>query len=216
MPLYAIFLCSFSILIAGFIGIVRFKKISRVYHPFIYCIWIACLNELCGLILYECRLDSSLNNNIYMLCESMLIFLLFRNLGFLRKPSYIFHILILGFSIIWFIENFIIENIRSVNMLYNVVYSFIVVLLSLSCINRLMGSSTRTSKNATLLLCLAFILYFTLNVIIYSFWLYRMKLNFSFLLKVDEIAIYINLVANLMYALAVLWMPKKIPFLLPL
>ena len=216
MPsVYINFTCSLSILFAGFISVVRFNKINGIYFPVILCIWIASINELLSAVLYKFNCNSSLNNNIYMLCESILIPLQFKYLGLLRKPKYLFRFLSISFLLIWAIDNFFISSIFRFNVYFSILYSFIIILLSLSCMSRLIGTSGKNIRNSTFLLCLGFILYFTVTVLVYSFYLYGLGINQPFLLRVYAITIYVNLLTNLIYALAVLWMPKKIPFLLP-
>ncbi len=47
------------------------------------------------------------------------------------------------------------------------------------------------------------------------FWLYGLRFSKEFLMNVTTILIYINLFTNLVFALAVLWMPAKHRFSLP-
>jgi hypothetical protein len=57
--------------------------------------------------------------------------------------------------------------------------------------------------------------YYTFTVIIGVFWIYGFGGSSSFRRHMVWILIYINLVVNLVFALAVLWMPKKLRFSLP-
>ena len=41
----------FSILFSGIIGAVKFNRISKLYWPFIICIWIGCINEILSYVL---------------------------------------------------------------------------------------------------------------------------------------------------------------------
>ena len=203
-------LFSFSIFIAGVIAIIRFKKINKAYYAFLYCIWIACINELLSFILSRKHYNSSINNNIYILAEALLILFFFKNIRLFKNSAIIFNIILISYILGWTFENFVTGSINSINIYFTLFYSFTIVLMSVSMINVLISTSTRMIlTNPTFLLCTGFILYFTFKVLVHSFWLYGLNSHPGFLLKVYIIMIYINLLANLIYALAVLWMHRK-------
>ena len=207
---------SFSIYIAGIIGVVRFKKINQQYYPFLYCIWLGCLNEIISITLANNFYNSSTSNNIYILVESILLIFFFKNLGLFNSRKIIYYLIIAGFICEWFIENFILGQITVVSAYFSIFSSFVIVLMSISTINELIiRNSSRIFANATFLLCLGFIVFFTYQVLVYAFWIYGAQSDTGFLLNIFTILIYINLLTNLIYALAVLWMPKKLEFTLP-
>ena len=207
---------SFSIYIAGIIGVVRFKKINQQYYPILYSIWLGCLNEIISISLAHNFSNSSISNNIYILVESILLIFFFKNLGLFNSRKIILYLIIAGFICEWFIENFILGQITVVSAYFSIFSSFVIVLMSINTINELIiRNSSRIFANATFLLCLGFIVFFTYQVLVYAFWIYGAQSDTGFLLNIFTILIYINLLTNLIYALAVLWMPKKLEFTLP-
>lgn len=83
-------------------------------------------------------------------------------------------------------------------------------------INSILVSGIRKMmKYALFLICLAFTIYFTYKIIVEAFWLYGLESSTSFQLLVWNITVFVNLIANLMYALAIVWIPKKKPSILP-
>jgi hypothetical protein len=217
MPsVFWIFAFSFSIFIAGILALYRITKINKAYYPFLLCIWLACINELLNFLFFKIHSNSCINTNIYVLFEAVLIILLFRNLGVINKPKFAFYTILTFLLVVWILENFVIFRITEIENYFRIIYSFIIILLSVTYLNILIGSNKKLSvKNSDFLLCLAFILYYTYKVLVYSFWLYGLKSGQGFLLKVFTIMIYINLFTNLIYALAVLWMPRKIEYTPP-
>ena len=205
-----IVLFSFSIFIAGIIAIFRFKDINKVYYPFLYCIWLGCINEALSYILVRAHYNSSINNNIYVLAESLFILLFFKNLGLFKNSAILFYCMLTSYILGWSTENFMTNSINSLNVYFTIFYSFTIVLMSVSTINELISSSsTNILRNPVFLICAGFIIYYTLKVLVHSFWLYGLNSSRNFLLKVYIIMIYVNLLSNLIYALAVLWMPRK-------
>lgn len=207
------FAFSFSIFIAGIIAVVRFKKINKVFYPFLFCIWLACFNDLLNLLFYNTHFNSSVNTNIYILLEAILITCLFKNFGVIDKPKFLFKAIIILLVLVWSIENFVLGRITQIGNYFRIVYSFIIVLMSITYLNVLIATNRKLIlKDSGFLLCLGFILYFTYKVLVYSFWVYGLKSSPGFLLNVFAIMIYINLISNLIYALAVLWMPRKLQY----
>lgn len=211
------FFFSISIFIAGSIAAFRFKKINRLYYPFLYLIWIGCLSEIVSIALAKIYLNSYINNNIYALIESILITLLFKNFALFNDYKKIFPTIILSLVLIWMVENFAFGHITTFNVYFSIYYSFMIVLMSITIINKMIVRSMKNIfKNATFLLCIAFVIYFTFQVLIYAFWIYGIEAQKEFLLKLFSIIIYINLLTNLIYALSISWMPRKLEFTLPL
>lgn len=207
---------SLSIYIAGILAIIRFKKINKIYYPFLICIWLGCLSELLNSLLAEKNLNSYTNINIYILLETLLILFFFKNLGLFQFQKKLFYIIVGGLIAGWTCEIIIFKQINTIAIYFTIYSSLIIVLLSVSILNKLIVSSRKTFiTNPVFLLCIAFIIYFTYQVMVYAFWIYAPQTDMNLLVKIFSILIYINLLTNLIYALAVLWMHKKQEFTLP-
>jgi hypothetical protein len=203
-------LFSFSICIAAIIGLVRFKIISQVYFPFLILIWLGLSNEILSVLLINKGYSNAVNNNIYVLLESLLILLQFRNWGLFDRNRVLFYCLGLLFLVAWVIVNLIIFNINRFNSYFNILYSLTVVFMSIHMINRLvLEEKSRLKKNAIFLIAVGFIAFYTYNAIIEIFWVYGLNASRDFRVQVYRVMTWINLSVNFIYALAVLWMPRK-------
>ena len=204
-----------SIIIAAAIGAWRFDDIHPSFRPFIYCIWLALVNESLSIGLIMTRHSNILNSNIYILLESWLIAWQFYNWGLLRRYKIVLPGLLVLLTLGWVAENFFIANILQFSSWFRIFYSFIIVLLSISLLNQhIVVEKEMLLKNPVALICLAFIIYYTYKVLVETFWVYGLNESTTFQSKVYFILNYINLFANLIYALAVLWMPIKHRFTL--
>lgn len=209
-------LFSFSIAIAAIIGLVRFKKINPAYYPFIYCLWLGLINETISYILARTIGNNSINNNIYILFESLLITWQFQRWGIFGRSKILFPGVLLLFVIFWIIENFFIFTITQPTFYFPIFYSFIIVLMSINIINGLIVRERKNFlKSPVFLICIGFVSYFTLRVLMQTFWLYGDRVSLAFRISIAYSLIYVNLFANFIYALAVLWMPTKQRFTLP-
>lgn len=206
---------SLSILIAGLISIFRFGQIRDIYYPFIYLIWIGCINELLSVYLVLNHHFNIINYTIYSLCESLLLLWFFRNLGIFKNRKRFLYALIILFFGIWLVESFFSNRFGArFNYYFDIVYSFCVVLLSIRTINDLLFTERDLLKNPTFLICIGVIIFFTYQIVERMFSLYGLKESKIFRQNVQAILMIINLLSNLIYALAILWMRKRQAFTL--
>jgi hypothetical protein len=211
-----IVLFSFSIFIAALIGWIRFKRINPTYYPFIFCLWVGLLNEIVSFLIAQAGYQTAVNNNIYVLIESIMFAWQFKRWGIFNQHKNVFGIIITIFAITWVLENIIIWEITMINSYFRIFYSFLLVLMSVGTINNLLfRESDNLLKNPVFLICIGFIIYFTYKVLVEAFWIYGLNSSENFRMRVYDISSYINLFTNLVYALAVLWMPQKQKFSLP-
>ena len=140
----------------------------------------------------------------------------FKNQAVFNKRKLLFYSFLGLFILIWVVESFLSKSFGSkFNSYFAVCYSLSVVLLSIHSINSLLFKEREILKNPAFLICLGFVVFFTYRVVVEIFWLYGLfEESRSFRTNVWTILIYINLVCNLIYALAILWMRKKQAFTL--
>jgi hypothetical protein len=201
-----------SIFIAGIIGLVRFTKIDPDYYPFLFCLWIGCVNELLSVVLIANGRQTLVNNNIYVLVESLMLTWFFKRKGLFKKRTW-FPGLILAFTIFWTTET-LIRGITSNSTYFRIFYSFAIVIMSIDMVNEIIFTEKKLARNSLFLLCVCFIVYFTYKALLQAFVLYGVNRS-SFLLHIYVLLIYVNLGVNLIFALAVLWMPQKMKFIRP-
>lgn len=207
---------SFSVLIPGMIALFRVKNIDSVYYPVLFCIWLGCLNEFLSfsLVINRFRYQSVINNNIYALFEAILITAYFENVNLFQR-KWMFRSIIAAFLLTWIADNVFFHPVTVNNTNFKVFYSIAIVFMSINIINKIIFSYKRyIPKDATFILCITFIIYFTYQALIQTFFFYGLKRNSNFLMAIYTIMIYINLGTNLLYTLAVLWMPKRARFIL--
>jgi hypothetical protein len=133
----------------------------------------------------------------------------------MEKRKNLFPLIILVLMTTWALENFVFSKIIYFSSYFRIVYSFIVVILSIALINRLIVTERKSLlSNPTFLLCVSFVFYYTLKVMVEAFWVYGIN-NKNFSNNVYDISIITNFISNIIYAVAILWMPIKQRFTLP-
>jgi len=209
---------AFSIFVAGIIALIRFRKMNKIYWPMIFVIWLACINETISYCLFSNGFPTSINNNIYVLAEALLLLFLFRNFGLLNRRQWLFWTICGGLTLLWLWENFIGGKIWHISSWFRIFSSFVIVLMSITAIGKLLvlGSEEffiikgrSLFANAAFLIFIGTIIFFTFKLLVEIFWLYGLNGSEIFRVKLYDILTYINLSVNLIYALAVLWAQPK-------
>ena len=206
-PLIIVF--SLTILIAGVIALLLFKRINKLFHPFIYYIWLGCINELVSIAVIIKGHQTIVKNNIYALIASFLLTWFFQKIGFFNNRKWLFILLLAFLLSAWIFENFIYGSMTTNSTYFRIIFAIIIVIMSLFVINRLIFSNTDLLKNSIFVLCISFVIFFSFRVILQSFVIYGSGRPSDFLLNLYSVMGYILLATNILHTIAILWMPKK-------
>lgn len=201
---------SLSICIGTVIGWLRFKKTWPVFFPFLICISVASLNEVISFLMTRNGFYTAVNNNIYVLLEALLITWQFSKWGLFSQYRSVRHLIAIVFIITWLLENFFIGDITAINFYFRILYSFIIVLMSIHIYSGLILTyRANLLKSPVFLICTGFIVYFTYKILVEAFWIYGLNAGRQFRINVYLLLTWINLFVNLLYAAALLWIPGK-------
>ena len=206
MNYYVSYILSLLIIIPATIGWVRFKKISPAYVPFLLWLSLGFLNETVSFVLViVLRQYNIVNSNIYLLLESLLILWQFNRWHlFEKRVSYI--LFVVFFIIVWLIENLFISKLYlGFNSYFHIIYAFIIVL---------MRERNSLLKSPEFMLSALFVILFTYGVLVETFWTYGLKMSSEFSKNMQHIFVFINLFCYVIFALVILWMPKRQAFTL--
>jgi len=209
---YTSLLLSASILIPSIIGVFRYNQISFVYRPFIYLLWIGCLVEFLEFYFAYVYHNNVAVGIIYRLCESLFLLWFFNKLGIFNNYKIILYFLTTLFIAIWLVDVFFRSSISNFTFYFDIAYALVIVLLSIGVINNLLFVEKDLLRNATFLICVGLIIFFTYQIIQRMFGLFGLRDSLDFRRNVQRILSIINCFTNLIYAVAVVWMRKRQPF----
>jgi hypothetical protein len=203
------FLVSQLVIIPLLIGLIRCNRTVDSFQPFLLLLSLAFLSEMISFICISV-LDTSnaVPSNLYGLAECIVIIYQFYVWGFLKRRRFLFYGLLAGLLTLWSTENIILGKIEMFSPWFRVTYAFITVLLSINEINYLIVRDNKNLvKNSRFLVCLGFIIFFIYQII------YEASLfvgsDTVLTLRVIFMFNYINAFVNLIYAIAVLFIPVK-------
>ena len=208
---------TFSIFIPAFVGWARFKKTSPVFLPFFLFIWLGTLNEIINYIVIDILLQYNiLNYNIFLLVESLLLTWQFQRWKLFGSNSKIPSLVYCVFIAVWLVENlFISKFYLGFNSYFRILFSFVIVIMSIGMLNEIiMKEKKQLVKNSIFIICSLFILLFTYALLTESFIVYGVSMDQSFKRSLYRIFKVVNFLCNILYGVAIWWMPKKQAFAL--
>jgi hypothetical protein len=189
---------------------------SSDYLPFVIMVWAALFNEILNMfIAVYLHKSNAVNSNIYILIESLLLLWQFKKWKLFESSGF-YTFLFVSLIIAWVVNILFLSRITVFISFFRIYYSLVVVLLSIQMVNKLIVTQNGILlKNASFLICLGFILFYTYKLFIEIFYAYGLNKSHEFHRKVFDLIVYVNLFSNLIYALASLWIPKKQKFIQP-
>ena len=214
MPIFVYDLFALSIVIAAVIAIVRYKRIYPGFRPFLFVCWASLVTETVCFFLINNGNFTMMPYGIYSLIESLLLTWFFREMGIFERRPFFFTLLMILYPLGWTIEAVFFENLNQNMTWFRLGHSFIVVVLTVILLSRELSTQrTHLLKSAVFLLCTAFLCYYSCSVIAGVFELYGGHGKFTKQLQL--ISIYLNFIVNLIYAVAILCMPRHLRYSLP-
>lgn len=222
MPVTIELISAGSVLLPAFVALFRFTKINRTYDPFIFLIWIACINEVVSQVVMDNGISSNINNNIYVLIESVLFTTFFKGVGLFSRYRFVYTALITLFFLVWIAETLILGNISIISSYFRILYSTCIVFMGIPTINRLIMQEINkldTSRrsliyNSIFLISIGAITFFTYKLVVEIFWVWGLFSSPDFKDSIYDIMHYVNIFVNFLFALAILWMPRKQGYIL--
>jgi len=181
---------------------------ARAYYPFIALLWLGAVNEVLSWCLVFTIRTNAVNGNLYVLAEYGL--LLWQFCRWNRWPARIFAWFALPGLALWAADNLALHSLSDNNSVFRAGYAFLVVLLSIDRVNRLViYEKARLIKNASFWICTGFLLYYCIKAFAEVFNAFPLHLPGHFYMVLWSLLSFINLIANIIFTKAVLWIPRK-------
>ncbi len=202
------FIISQTILLPIIIGIVRFKTIKKEYFLLLVDLVLGLLTEVVSFILIrKYHASNAIPTNIFVLADWILLLYQFRQWGAFKKKGGFY--LLLGIPVlIWLLENIVFKKIVEFSPYYRILYSFLLVLISINEVNFMIIHENKSLiKNPRFMIYIGFIIFFIYQIV-YE-WAYQLSLiePTSFTKAVSYLFGYINAFAIIIFSIAFLLVP---------
>lgn len=205
----------FNSAIAAVLGLIRFRKVEPAYQPFLFIVCLGFINHSLSLVLIRYFRSNAINGNIYVLVESLLYIWQFCNWGLFKKNKKTALMLAALLLAVWIIDNILLHNFWVLNSGFRIFSSFMMVFLAINQVTSLITrAKMNLLKNAIFIICSGMLIYFSYKAFIDVFFLVELDPGIGVIYYIYAILVGINFFVNLIFAWAVLWIPKKKPSML--
>lgn len=214
------FYLSLSIIFAVIIGIVRYRKINKSYYPFVYNVFLVLLVEVVAVVLMKNGNPKAFTSmlNVFSMIDFALFTWLFHNWGLFNRRKDVFTFILASFFVAWIILTLLLNRLTFPNFYFRILYSFALIFFSVNTFNKVVVHERgNIFRNPKFLICLGIIIFYTFFVMVCvtNVSVVRQSVTRLFRANLQEINVYSNLLVNLLYAAAMLWIPRKQNFTTP-
>lgn len=210
MSVNLVFLLSILGIIPTIIGIIQVRNTANIL-PITISLLLGLIASLLIYLLKEPYLKN-LCSSIYIATEFVLLLFQLRNWGVLKKDIH-FYVIVTSGLLIWELTTFHYFQIGERNFIFRLLYSFIIVIYSIDVINKLAFERIILLKDHRFLICLGLIVFYFYNIIVEAFCIRSLNFSMDLLKSIFNIKIILNFLINILYAIALLCIPKKKTFI---
>lgn len=201
---------SYSILPAAVAGIIKFRQAEASYNPIILLFLIGLINEIVSSLLIYYGYSNAVNSNIFLLFEVLLILWQFKCWGLYDEYSVLVPYIIIALMLCWLIIYRKPEHLLIFLPLFRYVAAGLIVIMSMLMIIKLtITYNGPLLKSSIFLFCTGFCVYFSTAVLMEVFLQMDSQLSESLKVEIFKAGSIVNAVCNLIYLIAVLWIPMK-------
>lgn len=205
---------NFSLVIPAIMLLFKIGYSMKKFWPFIVYIIAGLCNDIVSYVLIMKTQTNMITANIYIFIEFCLI--LFQVALWKKQPVWHYLLIVITGIFVWVLDNVYLNSLTDNNSIFRMFYSITIVLLSLDLFNRnIIYARGPLSSNPVFLICTGFILYYGCKAFLESFNIFHVGLSDLFFMRLFLILSVVNFVANLIYAYAILCIPRKQEFTMP-
>ncbi|MCW3090018.1 MAG: hypothetical protein JWP81_1087 [Ferruginibacter sp.] len=159
-------LFSFSVFIAAIIALIRYDKICPEYYPFIFCMWVASLNEIFSYFIVKCGYTTAVNNSVYNVLEMLLITWQFRRWGLFYTRNTFYSCAFVVIIIAWVMENSGNRLIATIGAWFHVAFILAIIFKSIDFITQsIVDNYGRLLRNSIFLISLGYVCFFSFEML---------------------------------------------------
>jgi hypothetical protein len=210
-----------SVGIGAIIGLVRWPRIAPSYRPMIYWLWMGLCSEIVSFLCIRKIITESGSNavasNIFILLDFLLLTWQFYNWGSFDNRKRLLKVLLVLLPAVWISDMFVTGSINDFSPAFRIGYALLCIYLGVQHINqRIVNDRKDIFKNARFYFCAGIIIIYSYTVLRECGYMMYAVASKDIIQKVDplvrkiiDLYSYINFIVNLIYAIGVIWVPRK-------
>jgi len=212
-PMDIQFALSLGVLLPAGLALFKLKNIDNQYYWFVAFLWTGLLFELANRFFIWRFGNNTIPWNVYNILEFLILMQMFRIWNIGEKFRKWFGWFMAGSFVLWMGELLFIGSIHRFNSYFAIYYCFMVVIAAVTALNQLIVTEKRNMlRNPKFIISIGLLIFFTFRIFVESILMPILRISPEFNQRIFGIQIYINLLVNLIYLIAVICIPKKRTF----
>lgn len=199
---------AFSVLIPLITAAVKRKSMKREYVPLIILLVVGGLNDLASLFAIMNYGYNTVNSNLYVLIEFILLTWMFSRWLKERSKTFLYGILICGI-LCWILDNFILNDLSDNNSLFWMTGSILLVYICIDYINLVIFNRLNSIIIPKMIICVTLLFYNIFKAFLESFHVFAIPHNESFFIQLLAVHSISSIIINLLFSIAFLCLPPK-------
>lgn len=189
------------------------KRLRSRYLPVLILLAVGVANDLYSVALVFAGKDNTVNGNVYVLIDLLIIVWFFLRLACSRRNYFLIGVAAIGI-LVWIYDNMILHSIDTNNSLYRMTASALIVLMSLEKLSDItLFNGPDKVLRTDVLIVVGLLVYYCFKTFIESFHVFHMRINKSFYVSLWLILATIRIITYILFSLAILWAPKRTEFI---
>lgn len=190
---------------------------DKTFNPFVYNLLATLLVEiLVGL--QKTGVATTKITNVFSLVDFCLFAWLFYNWGLFNYNKKRFYVILVSFFASWVYITVFFSGFSNINNLFLLIYSFALIFFSVTTFNKIVVQQRiNIFVNARFWICIGIIIFYSFFIVTRATDLSTTSIGVSSALNnkssfkddLQKINAYSNILVNLLYAVAVIWIPRQ-------
>ena len=184
------------------------------YYPFIYnaiaALSVEVLNRILNVTGHPDAFTFMLN--VFSYVDFFFFLWLFHNWGLFNRRKSTFITIASIFFVIWLVTNIVFTGFVENNSYFFILYAFALIFFSVNTFNKMVvHERSSIYRNPKFWICLGIIIFYSFFIVVFTtgLSLFEHSMSTVFRSELWKISVYSNLLVNLLYAAAVICIPRK-------
>ena len=187
------------------------KTKNKTNFPFLLFAIVGILNDIVSEISIITYHTNAINSNIYVLLSSILITRQLQIWNTNKSINFTYLFCYIAIILVWSVENLMLSNLLTFNILNRIIIYSIIISICCKLLTPLsIWSQNENRQDLIFIITVILIIKYSIYVVSEIMWLNATTFSLDFRLFIFNLMVLSNPIINLMMAITILWVPRRL------
>ena len=187
------------------------KTKNKTNFPFLLFAIVGILNDIVSEISIITYQTNAINSNIYVLLSSILITRQIQIWNTNKSINFTYLFCYIAIILVWSVENLMLSNLLTFNILNRIIIYSIIISICCKLLTPLsIWSQNENRQDLIFIITVILIIKYSIYVVSEIMWLNATTFSLDFRLFIFNVMVLSNPIINLMMAITILWVPRRL------